>query len=175
MGVWHEETVSQNGEGLFGAWLKQTDDDVVEYPDLRGTQKSYLTRDSDSKENCEPHLAKAFRKLLVDTVREIHEEKLEPPEEARSNAGKLEARKLNVKRGLVWEAVLNLNARGEAHHIADDAAASPEDNADQLESEAPAIGLIGLHCLSLYHNPIPNCRLYFEIIAAVNDFRVRTS
>ena len=52
----------------------------TKYPGLRVIQvESYPTRDSDSKENYEPHLTKAFRKSLVDMLREIHEELLEPP------------------------------------------------------------------------------------------------
>ena len=123
---------------------------------MRDIQESYLTRDSDSKENYEPQLTKAFRTSLVDLVRGIHEEILEPPEETRNHAEKLEAWKPNVKCSIDWEVVLS--ARGDAHHAAEDATASPEDNGDPSESEAPAIGLIGLCCLSLYHDPIPNCR-----------------
>ncbi|KAI0375217.1 P-loop containing nucleoside triphosphate hydrolase protein [Pilatotrama ljubarskyi] len=54
----------------------------------------------------EPHLPSAFRKALVDALRETHAELLEPPEEVKSNPERLKNWKPRVKTQLNWDAVL---------------------------------------------------------------------
>ncbi|KAH9944200.1 P-loop containing nucleoside triphosphate hydrolase protein [Epithele typhae] len=106
----------------------------------------------------EPRLPSAFRRTLVDALRETHAELLEPPESIRSKPERLAAWKPRVKSDVDWDAVLTAHggqvgtvvggaAAPRPHGPASDDGQTHEAHSDD-ESEASepdylTVGLIG--------------------------------
>ncbi|KAI0361392.1 P-loop containing nucleoside triphosphate hydrolase protein [Trametes cingulata] len=125
------------------------------YPGTRVVQvESFLEKPADAngskRRGHEPHLPSAFRRALVDALRETHRELVEPPEEVKSNPERLKTWKPRVKTQLDWDAVLKAHggkvgtavaphktkADGEGH-------TDGEHTDEENEPEFLTVGLIG--------------------------------
>lgn len=86
------------------------------YPDVRIVQvEAYVAKEpgphdestSKRSQRFEPHLPYTFRERLVQALREVHEELLQPPEQIRGHEAKVKQWKPNVKVDVDWDAVLS--------------------------------------------------------------------
>jgi len=131
------------------------------YPHLRIVQvESYTEKEigagQGSKKVYEPHLPTSFRHALVQTLREVHAEMLEPPERLQDHPERLKNWKPPVKREIDWSTVLN--ARGgqvgsvvggatapkpKASEISEQGHDEGDPDEDWAEPEHLTIGLIG--------------------------------
>lgn len=101
----------------------------------------------------EPHLPQNFRERMVQALKEVHEELLQPPPRIKDDEEKLKKWKPYVKREVDWEGVLNAHG-GKVGSVVggpaaprvvdtDDISASHEEDDDDVEPEFLTIGLIG--------------------------------
>ncbi|RDB29562.1 Guanine nucleotide-binding protein-like 1 [Hypsizygus marmoreus] len=85
------------------------------YPHLRVVPvESYVEKEAGAvhqgRKQFEPHLPQTFRERLVNTIREVHAEMLQPPDKVKNNPAWLKKWKPAVKRVIDWDNVLT--ARG---------------------------------------------------------------
>jgi hypothetical protein len=125
------------------------------YPELRVVQvESYVEKEARSghqgRRQYEPHLPQGFRERLVDAVREVHAEMLQPPEKIRGNEDRMKRWKPPVKQDINWEAVLRAGGTKVGTVVGGTAAPRPKDELEvvdgQHEDQEPeflTIGLIG--------------------------------
>lgn len=138
------------------------------YPDVRVVQvESYVPKEpgpsdegtSKRRRRFEPHLPQNFREKLVQALREVHKELLQPPELIQGNEAKMKHWKPTVKADVDWTAVLS--ARGDrvgqviggsvaprpiAKDLTGEGGESPDEREDTAEATEPdflTIGLIG--------------------------------
>lgn len=85
----------------------------------------------------EPNMPEHFRERLVQTIREVHSELLEPPEKVKNNPNWLKSWIPTVKRDIDWEGVLKAGGGT----ISEDAAVPKayEPSNDQAPNEGPDI------------------------------------
>ncbi|KIY67195.1 P-loop containing nucleoside triphosphate hydrolase protein [Cylindrobasidium torrendii FP15055 ss-10] len=131
------------GPARVDAWTKYLQ---TAYPSLRIVLvESYAEKDlgwaQQGKAKYEPRMPDAFRHKLVDTIRELHEELLQPPEEVKSNPKRLAHWKPRIKTGLDWDAVHS--ARGNQVGIAIGGAAIPVEGEEDEEPRFLTVGVIG--------------------------------
>ena len=103
--------VDISGAARAEAW---TDYFRKRYPHLRVVQvESYVGKASDNLQGrklYEPHLPVTFREKLVEEIKAVHTEMLQPPDKVKANPKWLQQWKPSVKRDIDW--VGALNARG---------------------------------------------------------------
>ncbi|KAI0715388.1 hypothetical protein C8Q76DRAFT_730562 [Earliella scabrosa] len=117
------------------------------------TEKHPGGEGSSKKRMFEPHLPSAFRKTLVDALRETHAELLEPPSAVKNKPERLATWKPRIKSEVDWDAVLKAHGGqvgtavgGPKHKTSaapDDAPAEEHPGDDDSEPEVLTIGLIG--------------------------------
>lgn len=116
--------------------------------------ESYVEKEARSghqgRRQYEPHLPQGFRERLVDAVREVHAEMLQPPEKIRGNEDRMKRWKPPVKQDINWEAVLRAGGTKVGTVVGGTAAPRPKDELEvvdgQHEDQEPeflTIGLIG--------------------------------
>ncbi|KAF8899038.1 hypothetical protein BD779DRAFT_1666780 [Infundibulicybe gibba] len=86
------------------------------YPDFPLVQvESYaekaLSAVAQGRRHFEPHLPTEFRARLIEALRTVHAEMLQPPERVRDNPERMKAWVPPVKRDIDWEGVLQANTR----------------------------------------------------------------
>jgi len=138
------------------------------YPYVRIVQvESYVPKElgpndegtSKRSRRFEPHLPHTFRERLVQALREVHQELLQPPEMIRGDEVKMKHWKPSVKTGVDWDAVLSAHGDkvGQAiggpiaprqtapDSIAENVEPSDEkqDSTEAMEPDFLTIGLIG--------------------------------
>ena len=144
------------GPDRAAAWTKYLS---ALHPGTRVVQvESYMEKHpggegSSKKRMFEPHLPSAFRKTLVDALRETHAELLEPPSAVKNNPERLATWKPRIKSEVDWDAVLKAHGGqvgtavgGPKHKTSaapDDAPAEEHPGDDDSEPEVLTIGLIG--------------------------------
>ncbi|KAF9535676.1 hypothetical protein CPB83DRAFT_779796 [Crepidotus variabilis] len=104
--------VDISGSARVAAWIEYIHQ---HHPNSRIVQvESYIERVGVADQGhtlYEPHLPPQFRERLVNEIREVHAELLEPPERVKSNPDRLKHWVPPVKKDVDWEAVLS--AKGE--------------------------------------------------------------
>ena len=138
------------------------------YPHVRIVQvESYVPRElgpnnegtSKRSRRFEPHLPRTFRERLVQTLREVHQELLHPPEIIREDKVKMKHWKPSVKAEVDWDAVLSAQGDDVGHAVGGPVAPRPsaldstvedrelsdekQDLAEVAEPDFLTIGLIG--------------------------------
>lgn len=138
------------------------------YPYVRIVQvESYIPKElgpndeGTSKRNrrFEPHLPHTFRERLVQALREVHEELLQPPEIIRRDENKMKHWKPSVKAEVDWDAVLSAHGDKVGQAIGGAIAPRPstldsttedrepldekQETADVAEPDFLTVGLIG--------------------------------
>jgi ribosome biogenesis GTPase A len=129
------------------------------YPGLRIVRvEAYVQRETESRQGAraarDPYLPLPFREELVNTIKEVHAELLQPPEKIRGDEEKVKRWRPRVKREVDWESVLTARG-GQVGTVVGGASVpkpAPEDGeevADEEGGEGDAepqhltIGLIG--------------------------------
>ena len=141
--------VDISGPARAEAW---TDYFRKRYPHLRVVQvESYVGKASDNVQGrklYEPHLPVTFREKLVEEVKAVHAEMLQPPDKIKANPKWLQQWKPSVKQDVDW--VGALNARGsEVGTVVSETVRSTEmgeNNTPSISVQEPeflTIGLIG--------------------------------
>jgi hypothetical protein len=140
--------VDISGAARAEAW---TDYFRKRYPHLRVVQvESYVGKASDNLQGCkifEPHLPISFKERLVEEIKAVHAELLQPPDKVKANPKWLQQWKPSVKRDIDWVGALNTGgsnpgaAVGEPVYLRNTDEA--EDSASNEEPEFLTIGLIG--------------------------------
>lgn len=82
------------------------------YPDLRVVQvESYTEKTASDRHQgrikYEPHIPESFRGRLVQAIKEVHSEIVEPPEKIKGDEEKMKKWRPKVKTHIDWEGVLN--------------------------------------------------------------------
>lgn len=95
----------------------------------------------------EPRIPLPFREKLVQTLKEVHAELLQPPEKIKNDEEKLKKWKPRVRRDVDWNAVLEAHG-GQVGHAVGGSVAPVNAEASEDECEAPepehlTVGLIG--------------------------------
>ena len=157
--------VDISGPDRANAWsdyLKQR------YPHVRIVQvESYVPKElgpnnegtSKRSRRFEPHLPRTFRERLVQTLREVHQELLHPPEMIRGDEVKMKHWKPSVKTEVNWDAVLSAHGDKVGQAIGGPVAPRPgtldsnvedgepsderQESAEVVEQDFLTIGLIG--------------------------------
>ena len=127
------------------------------YPGLRIVQVESYTEKTESAQHqgrtmYEPYLPEGFRATLVQAIRDVHAEMVEPPEKIKGDTEKMKKWKPNVKIDIDWEAVLK--AGGKVGSVVGGGAvprpqADNGDQASELTNQVPeflTVGLIGKYC-----------------------------
>ncbi|KAJ3503451.1 hypothetical protein NLJ89_g8424 [Agrocybe chaxingu] len=127
--------VDITGTARVDAWIKYIHDS---YPNLRVVQiESYTEKEASSEQQgralYEPYIPEHFRSKLVQVIKEVHEELLEPPERVKSHPDRLKNWIPPVKRVIDWDGVLQ--AKGSKVGLAVGGAAAPRPQSP--ESEQP--------------------------------------
>lgn len=144
--------VDITGPARIAAWMRYFKNC---YPDLRVVQvESYIEKDATTvhqgKRQYEPHLPETFRERLVEAIKEVHAELLQPPEKVANNPERLKAWIPPVKREIDWNGVLS--AGGGQVGIVVGGAAVPRPTDEETggqdldtskEPEVLTVGLIG--------------------------------
>jgi len=143
--------VDISGPVRVQAWIKYFHD---HYPNLRIIQvESYIEKEGPSDQGhkqYEPHIPEPFREKLVNAIKEVHAELLDPPERIKKDPERLKNWVPPVKRGIDWDAVLH--AKGDRVGLSVGGAAIPrpkspeyqeQDDAQREEPTHLTIGLIG--------------------------------
>jgi hypothetical protein len=137
------------------AWAEHL---AARHPHVRIVMVEAYAPLSTGKHSREPHLPRPFRASLVNTLREIHEEMLQPPERVRLDPVKLARWKPSIKPVVDWEAVMNASGGHVGKAVGGAIAPYPpandlgseggsEEDHEQAEPEYLTIGLIGkLRC-----------------------------
>ena len=133
------------------AWIKYFHD---HYPNSRIVQvESYIEKEGPSDQGhklYEPHIPEPFRKKLLNSIKEVHAELLDPPERIKKAPERLKNWVPPVKREIDWDAVLH--AKGDRVGLSVGGAAIPrpkspeyqeQDDAQREEPTHLTIGLIG--------------------------------
>lgn len=128
------------------------------HPGLRIVQVESYTEKTESAQHqgrtmYEPHLPKDFRERLVQAIRDVHAEMMEPPEKIKGDIEKMKKWKPSVKTDIDWEAVLKAGG-GQVGSIVGGASIprpKPDDDDEAGEStdqvpEFLTVGLIGKYC-----------------------------
>ncbi|CAA7265899.1 unnamed protein product [Cyclocybe aegerita] len=141
------------GTARVDAWIKYIHDN---YPNLRVVQvESYTEKEASSEQQgralYEPFIPEHFRSKLVQVIKEVHEELLEPPERVKSHPDRLKNWIPPVKRVIDWDGVLQ--AKGSKVGLTVGGAAVPrpqspegeqsEDTDHRQEPSYLTVGLIG--------------------------------
>lgn len=124
------------------------------YPGSRIVQaESYIEKEAGSahqgRKHFEPHLPRDFRERLVEAVREVHAELMEPPEIVKTSPARLQHWKSPVKREIDWIGVLNATGTKVGSAVGGAAVPRPKDGEGpeqmhgEQEPEYLTIGLIG--------------------------------
>ena len=110
----------------------------------------------------EPHLPESFKERLVQAIKEVHSEMMEPPERIKENEEKAKRWKPPVKKDIDWEGVIKAGG-GRVGSIVGGATAPKSRLADEQGEEASetgqepeflTIGLIGESPCSLFEMQI---------------------
>ena len=100
--------VDISGHVRAQAWIKYFQE---HHPNSRIVQvESYIERDvigDQGPKLYEPHLPASFRETLVNAIKEVHAELMEPPEDVKQNPERLKNWFPPVKREIDWESVLS--------------------------------------------------------------------
>lgn len=145
--------VDISGPTRVEAWIKYIHQ---HHPNVRVVQvESYIEKeaslDHQGSKQYEPSIPDHFRATLLQVIKEVHAEILEPPEKVKSNPDRLKSWVPAVKREINWEGVMQ--AKGSKVGLAVGGASvprqkspeeSPEDPNHRQEPEYLTIGLIGL-------------------------------
>lgn len=119
------------------------------YPDFRIVRvESYVEKEAraehQGRKQFEPQLPRSFREVLVETIRQVHDEMSQPPDKVKSSPTRLQNWKPTTKQNIDWDGVLRVGA---SHVSTSRAREVNEDESDQqLEDKEPeflTIGLIG--------------------------------
>jgi len=143
--------VDISGPTRVEAWIEYIHQS---HPHVRVVQvESYIEKeasiDHQGHKQYEPSIPDHFRAMLVQVIKEVHSEMLEPPEKVKSNPDRLNNWVPTVKKEINWEGVMQ--AKGSKVGLAVGGASvprplspeeSPEDGRRQ-EPEYLTIGLIG--------------------------------
>ena len=138
----------------------------IHHPDLRVVQVEAYTEKTASAQHqgrtmYEPNLPESFRERLVDAIKEVYLEMMEPPEKIKGNEEKMKRWKPPVKKDIDWERVIKAGGRQVGSIVG--GAAAPKSSGEGGEvSEAEAeqepefltIGLIGKSPFSLSEVPL---------------------
>jgi hypothetical protein len=133
-------------------WTKYFKDN---YPDLRVVQvESYIEKETTTvhqgRKKYEPHLPNTYRRRLVEAIKEVHADMLQPPEKVSKNPDLLKNWIPPVKRQIDWLSVLN--AGDEVETVAEDMEipdpgsgneGADEDSVSKKEPELLTVGMIG--------------------------------
>ena len=124
------------------------------YPGLRIVQvESYIEKTESAQHQgrtmYEPHLPESFRERLVQAIRDVHAEMIEPAEKIKGDVEKMKNWKPNIKTDIDWEAVLKARG-GQVGSIVGGAAVPrpkpDDDQAGESTDQIPeflTVGLIG--------------------------------
>ena len=101
--------VDISGSARVEAWTRYIREN---YPNARVVQvESYMVKeegaDHRGHKQHEPSIPEHFRAKLVQTIKEVHSELLEPPQKVKNNSNWLKSWIPAVKRDIDWEGVLN--------------------------------------------------------------------
>jgi ribosome biogenesis GTPase A len=144
--------VDISGQGRVQAWTKYFHE---HYPHTRIVQvESYIEKElvaDQGRKLYEPHIPASFRETLVNTIKEVHAQLLEPPEKVQQHPERLKNWLPPVKREIDWE--LLSNPKGELVGLSVGGAAVPRSKSPQ-DAQGPndeqyqepthlTIGLIG--------------------------------
>lgn len=128
------------------------------FPSLRIVQvESYVekesTADHQGRRQYEPHIPDNFRERLIQAIREIHAEMLEPPEKVKNNPVWLNKWVPPVKQDIAWTGVLNAQGTKVGSAVGGVAVQRPKQGDDSEneghEPEFLTIGVIGNAKLSI--------------------------
>jgi hypothetical protein len=140
--------VDISGPARAEAWERHL---KTRYPGARVVKvESYVEKEASSdhqgRKMYEPHLPVGFRQTLVDAVREVYNELLEPPERVKTNEERLRNWKPPVKRDVDWEAVLTAGGGQVGSVVGGATVPRPKAEAESPQEEEPqflTVGLIG--------------------------------
>lgn len=126
--------VDISGSARVAAWTEYLQ---AHYPNSRIVQvESYIEREGLADQGhklYEPHLPPQFRERLVNEIKEVHAELLDPPERVKSNPDRLKHWISPVKREVDWDAVLH--AKGDNVGLAVGGATAPKSKAPELDED----------------------------------------
>lgn len=148
--------VDISGAERAASWTRYLN---AHYPGLRVVQVEAYTGKTESAQHqgrtlYEPHLPEGFKERLVQAIRELHAEMIEPPEKIKGNEEKINRWKPNVKTDIDWEGVLKAGGGQVGSVVGGAAAPQPkpdDDQAGEPTDQVPeflTIGLIGNICIS---------------------------
>ena len=129
----------------MAAWVEYFHEHYPNYPIVQ--VESYAEKDAQQgKSRYEPHLAQSVREPLVEAIRKVHLEMLQPPDKVKNNAAKLHNWKPPVKQQIDWARLLKTgDSTVEGHASTSDYSVkeSTEMHAETKEPEFLTLGLIG--------------------------------
>jgi hypothetical protein len=116
--------------------------------------ESYVGKSSDNLQGrklYEPHLPITFRERLVEEIKKVHAEMLQPPDKVKANPKWLHQWRPSVKRGIDWAGALNAGGSNVGTIVNESvfprkSTEIEEDNAPSTSIQEPeflTIGLIG--------------------------------
>ncbi|KXN88797.1 Guanine nucleotide-binding protein-like 1 [Leucoagaricus sp. SymC.cos] len=147
--------VDITGPICVGEWMRYI---KVKYPKLRVVQvESYIEKETTTvhqgKKQYEPRLPDTFRHRLMEAIKEVHAEMLDPPEKVAKNPEWLQNWIPPVKREIDWDGVLNAGGGRVGAVVGGAAVPRPttededededQDSNQNKESEQLTVGLIG--------------------------------
>jgi ribosome biogenesis GTPase A len=147
--------VDISGPARVESWTKYIQ---AQHPNVRIVQvESYTEKafeeDHQGRAKFEPSIPHHFREKLVQVIKEVHAELLEPPENVKSNPKLLRKWVSPVKQEIDWKAVMDAKGDKVGHAVGGAAAPKPVEASDELPEGADnpsrqepsylTIGLIG--------------------------------
>jgi hypothetical protein len=153
--------VDISGPTRAASWIRYFN---AHHPNLHVVQVEAYTEKTASAQHqgramYEPHLPESFRERLVQAIKEVHSEMMEPPERIKGNEEKMKRWKPTVKQDIDWEGVIKAGGGKVGSIVGGATAPKPrsvdgEGEGNEAESgqepEFLTIGLIGKSPFSLF-------------------------
>lgn len=132
----------------MAAWVEYFHEHYPNFPIVQ--VEAYIKKDAkdehQGKSQYEPHLSQSVREQLVEAIRKVHLEMLQPPDKVKNKPAKLHNWKPPVKQQIDWARLLNTGdstLEGNAFTSGDSMEGSTETHAETKEPEFLTLGLIG--------------------------------